>query len=157
VLAHYDPSKPLILACDTSPYGVGAVLSHQCEDGSERPVAYASRSLSPAEKKYSQLDKEGLAIIFGAKRFHQYVVGHHFSGVPTLASARIQRWALILGAYSYSIQYKPGPAHANADVFSRLPLPMVAAYSGVPKSLSHPPEGRESSMSCTNVTPASLE
>lgn len=45
------------------------------------------------------------------------------SGVPTLASARIQRWALILGAYDYSIAYKPGPEHANADVLSRLPLP----------------------------------
>ena len=150
VLAHYDPSKPLILACDTSPYGVGAVLSHKLGDRSERPVAYASRSLAPAEKKYSQLDKEGLAIIFSVKRFHQYLVGRHFtilsdhkplqhlfretSGIPILASARIQRWALILGAYDYTIQYKPGTTHANADAFSRLPLP------GFPRTVPIPGE-----------------
>ena len=74
VLARYDPSKPPLLACDTSPYGVGAVLSHKLADGSERPVAYTSRTLGPAEKIYSQPDKEGLAIIFGVKCFHQYIV-----------------------------------------------------------------------------------
>ena len=54
LLVHFDGSKPLVLACDASPCGVGAVLSHQQEDGSERPIAFASRTLAPAEKKYSQ-------------------------------------------------------------------------------------------------------
>ena len=65
LLVHYNPDKSLILTCDASPYGLGAVLSHKMEDGQERPVTYASRSLAPAEKHYSQIEKEGLAIIFG--------------------------------------------------------------------------------------------
>ncbi len=152
VLAHYDPAQTLILACDASPYGIGAVLSHTFNDGSERPVAYTSRSLGPAEKRYSQLDKEGLAIVFGVKRFHQYLAGRQFtilsdhkplqhlfqetSGIPTLASARIQRWALVLSAYNYSIKYKPGAAHANADGLSRLPLPDLPPRETPPSEIT---------------------
>ncbi|KAL5515654.1 hypothetical protein EMCRGX_G000851 [Ephydatia muelleri] len=62
VLTHFDPGKKLLLACDASPYRVAAVLSHQMEDGSDRPIVFVSRTLTPAEKKYSQLEKEGLAV-----------------------------------------------------------------------------------------------
>lgn len=53
VLAHFDPSLPLILACNASAYGIGAVIQHSIPEGEERPIAYASRTLSPAEIKYS--------------------------------------------------------------------------------------------------------
>ena len=112
LLLHFDPNKPLVLACDTSPYGCGAVLSHQMPDGTERSIAYASRSLSVAEKNYSQLDREGLNLIFGVKKFHQYLYGAAFTlltdqrpllgilcenrPIPPNASGRIQRWALVL-------------------------------------------------------------
>ncbi|GBM69241.1 Uncharacterized protein K02A2.6 [Araneus ventricosus] len=63
VLVHYDPELPLTLASDASPVGVGCVLAHIYPDGSERPIAFASKTLSKTEQKYSQIDKETLAIV----------------------------------------------------------------------------------------------
>ena len=120
LLVHFNPKLKLMLACDASAYGIGAVLAHKYPDGSERPIGYASRSLTKAEKNYSQIEKEGLACIFGVNKFRSYLLGHSFELItdhkplitlfhqhkPTSsqASARIRRWLLQLAAYEYTIR-----------------------------------------------------
>ncbi len=117
------------------------------DNGEEGPVAFTSQTLNPAEKKYSQLEKEGLAIIFAVKKFHHYIYGRHFiiesdhkrlsflfselKGIPVLASSRIQRWSLTLSAYHYSIRYKSGKTLNNADALSRLSQPITTAHDGL--------------------------
>lgn len=66
-----------MLACDASQYGIGAVLGHEMSDGSECPVGYVSRTLDDAEKNYAQLEKEGLALVFGVKKSTPICLGTH--------------------------------------------------------------------------------
>ncbi|XP_037927767.1 uncharacterized protein K02A2.6-like [Teleopsis dalmanni] len=136
-LVHFQEHLPIILATDASSSGIGAVISHIFADGSERPIAFASKTLNVHQVKYSQIEKEGLAIVFGIQKFHQYLYGRKFTlftdhkplvsifnpgkHLPTTTSNRLQRWAIILMAYQFDIKYKPTAQHGNADALSRLP------------------------------------
>ncbi|XP_064394484.1 uncharacterized protein K02A2.6-like [Halichondria panicea] len=140
VLTHYNPDLPIRMA---SAYGIGAVISHVLPDGSKKPISFASRTLTLTEKNYAQLEKEALSLVFGVKKFHQYLYGRKFTlitdhkpltaifgskkGIPTLAAARLQRWALLLSTYDYEIQFKPTESHSNAD---GLPLPVLDSDNG---------------------------
>ena len=77
VLAHFNSSLPVILFCDASPVGIGVVLV-KVVDGMKRPVTFISRSLSYAERNYSQLERKVLAIIFAVVRLRQYLLGRFF-------------------------------------------------------------------------------
>lgn len=146
VLTHYDPRKPLFVTCDASARGIGGVLSQKCEcegdsrcphgDGGERPVVYVSRALTSAEKHYSQIEREALAIVFCLEKLHQYLYGRHFTlrtdhkplvtifgpkqGIPAMVASRLQRWAIKLTAYTYDIEYIASKQN-GADGLSRLP------------------------------------
>ncbi|PIK35890.1 hypothetical protein BSL78_27280 [Apostichopus japonicus] len=92
VLVHYDPRGELHLATDASPRGVGAVISHII-DGVERPIAYASRSLTQAERNYSQLEREALAIIFATKRFSPVFVCMQIYLADRQQAIKLNLWA----------------------------------------------------------------
>ena len=151
LLVHFNPQLPIILACDASAFGIGAVLAHLMPDGSEKPIGYASRTLNKAERNYSQLEKEGLSCVFGIKHFYSYLFGHPFELItdhkpllglwgekkPTSpqASARIRRWALYLSLFEYTLKFRRTSAHSNADALSRLPLPVEPAIAKTPPEL----------------------
>ncbi|XP_065219648.1 uncharacterized protein K02A2.6-like [Planococcus citri] len=136
VLIHYSPKLPLVLSVDASPVGIGAVLSHQVGKD-ERPIVFASRVLSAAEKNYSQLDKEALAIKWGVEKFFYYLYGRHFTLItdhqplvhifsktkklPALSATRRLHYAIFLQNFDFDIKYRRSEDHGNADFLSRFP------------------------------------
>ena len=144
VLAHFDPSLEVGISCDASDVGVGAVLFHRYQDGSERPIANVSKTLTPTQRRYSQIQKEAMAIIFALKKFHQFLFGRKFTlvtdhkplvalfgptkPIPALAANRLARWAFTLSQYDYKIEYRKTSNHGNADALSRLPAGADAVF-----------------------------
>lgn len=136
LLTHFNPELPIRVAADASQYGIGATISHICKDGKEKVIEHASRTLTPAERNYSQIEKEGLALVYAVKKFHRMLYGRKFTlltdhrpllaifsnnrGIPVHAANRLQRWALILLAYNFNLQYISTEKFGQADVLSRL-------------------------------------
>ena len=105
------------------------MLSQITDDGQERPIASASRTLSSSERNYAQIEREALSIVYVVKKFHQFLYGRKFTlvtdhqpllallgpkaAIPTMAAARMQ--------YDYQIEYRSSEKHSNCDALSRLP------------------------------------
>ena len=123
--------QPFLLTTDASNYALGAVLS-QGSIGQDFPIAYASRTLSDSEVKYSTIEKELLAVLFAVEHFRPYLYGHQFTLVTNHRplvwlhnvkdpTSKIMRWRIKLNEHDYNIVYKPGKQNSNADALSRNP------------------------------------
>lgn len=127
-----DLNREFVIQTDACDLGLGAVLLQEHE-GALRPVAFASRSLTPAERNYSVTEKECLAIVFALRKFDYYV-----DGVPFVIetdhmaltwlrrlnepSGRLARWALLLQRYDFTVRYRKGKNNVVADALSRAPV-----------------------------------
>lgn len=133
VLAHFDTTAETVVTCDASATALGACLS-QWVDGVEKPVAFASRALSPAERNYSASEREALSCLWACERWHFYLYGRRFKlitdheALKTLLTTggtghrplRLHRWADRLYQYLFDVQYRPGRNNVVADCLSRI-------------------------------------
>ena len=130
MLAYYDPNKPATIEVDASGVALGAVL---LQEG--RPVAYASKALTETEKRYANIEREMLAVVFGCERFHTYVYGRCFDIVSdhkplemilqnsiSNAPARLQRMLMRTANYNFTLKYRAGKTLLVSDALSRLPV-----------------------------------
>jgi len=132
ILQYPDFNKPFLLTTDASNVGISAILS-QGPVGSDKPIAFASRTLSNTERRYSTIEKELLAIVFGTKYFRPYLYGQKFAiytdhrpliwldGLKE-PNAKLMRWKIKLQEFDYKIIHKKGKANTNADALSRIEL-----------------------------------
>lgn len=130
ILQYPDFEQPFILTTDASDVAIGAVLS-QGQIGSDKPVAYASRTLSETEQRYSTIEKELLSIVWAIKYFRPYLYGKKFTiytdhrpltWIMSIKdpNSKLTRWRLRLAEYNYDVKYKKGKSNTNADALSRI-------------------------------------
>ena len=139
ILSYPEFDKNFILQTDASDVGLGAILSQKDDLGNEKVVAYASRTLTDRERKFSATEKEALAVVFGTKHFRVYLLGRKFELITDHNSlrwlksmepkGRIARWIMDLQEFDFSITHKSGRLHTNVDALSRLPRNTNSIYN----------------------------
>jgi len=134
VLRHWDPQLPAEVHVDASDFALGSVLV-QLEMKKEHVIAYASRALNPSERNYSTIQKEFLGLLFALEKFRHFLYGIQFvvktdhnpllclKHGTSLKSAMMQRWAVRISEYDFTIQHKSGRLHSDADALSRMTRP----------------------------------
>ena len=142
-LAYFDPKKRTEVLVDASPVGLGAILTQRGDNNQVSVVTLASRSLTPVEQRYSQTEREALAVTWGILHFHLYLYGSQFQvttdhkplvplfNTPTSKAPtriHVERWILKLQEYNYKVVYQPGKLNP-ADYMSRHPLPTTRQSS----------------------------
>ncbi|GFS12541.1 Pol polyprotein [Elysia marginata] len=133
----FNTYRKSVVSSDASSYGLGEVLMQEDEHGNLQPVAYASRSLTSTERRYSQIEKECLGIVWACERFDKYLTGlSHFTAItdhkPLLpivnkkeiseAPTRCQRMPIRLMRFNFSLVYTQGKNLTVADTLSRSPV-----------------------------------
>lgn len=144
ILQYPDFKKKFVITTDASNVAIGAVLSNE---GTNLPIAYASRILNPAERRYSTVERELLAIVWAVKHFRAYIYGHEFliysDHKPlvylfniTQSSDRLMRWRIQLEEYDFKVLYIPGKGNVVADTLSRIELCNLDTAGQITKELS---------------------
>ena len=135
--AYFDPEQRTELLVDASPIGLGGILAQRDSDDQLRVVAMASRSLSPVEQRYSQTEREALAIAWGITHFRLYLYANKFKVLTdhlplvsifnnphSMPSVRIERWLMKVMEYDFVVEYMKGSTNP-ADYSSRHPVQPV--------------------------------
>jgi hypothetical protein len=132
-LEHPDFNKPFVISTDASLGALGAVLSQVDEQGRERPIMFASKTLTGAETRYSPTELELLAIKWAVTdKFRQYIIGREFTvysdhealgrlgNNKEINNKKLARWIMALEGFDITINYRPGKKNQNADALSRM-------------------------------------
>ena len=130
---------------------------HRFADGTEKAISHASRNLTDTERRYGQIEKEGLALVYAVRKFHRYLFGRHFTlltdhkpllaifgskkGLPTYSASRLLRQSLILRGYDFKIEYRKTTNFGQADALSRLIAEQATSSEDV--VIAHPVQDAE--------------